>query len=269
MTAESAVLVAAEELLVQRLQPAILNHSARVFELARAIAAHEGCPVDVAALRIASLFHDAGTADEYDGPQRFEVEGADAAAAFLSAQGWDATRVDSVWEAIALHTSPQIAERRGPFDSLPPSWRSGRLWGRHPAASRGGASFFGSGEVSPTHDRAVLGRCGCSAGIAQPREGAPGFLARGAAGSSSERSSPPGHQPGFLAADRNSRSFPPRIQHCSSPLRWRRMHQLERRDDPRRLFPLRTCASRLMISEGRPGNCPSVYAPRTLQDGEK
>lgn len=115
MTAENAVLVAAEDLLVQRLQPSIFNHSARVFEFARAIAAHEGCTVDVAALRIASLFHDAGTADEYDGPQRFEVEGADAAAAFLSAQGWDASRVDSVWEAIALHTSPQIAERRGPL----------------------------------------------------------------------------------------------------------------------------------------------------------
>lgn len=111
---EDAVLAAAEDLLVQLLQPPIFNHSARVFEYARAIAVGEGCAVDVAALRIASLFHDAGTADEYDGPQRFEVEGADAAAAFLTTHGWEATRVDSVWEAIALHTSPQIAERRGP-----------------------------------------------------------------------------------------------------------------------------------------------------------
>ena len=114
MNTEDAVLAAAEDLSVQLLQPPIFNHSVRVFEYARAIAASEDCAVDVAALRIASLFHDAGTADEYDGPQRFEVEGADAAAAFLTARGWEATRVDSVWEAIALHTSPQIAERRGP-----------------------------------------------------------------------------------------------------------------------------------------------------------
>ncbi|MEE9095149.1 HD domain-containing protein [Pseudarthrobacter phenanthrenivorans] len=111
---EDALLAAAGDLLGQLLQPPIFNHSARVFEYARAIAANEDCAVDVAALRIASLFHDAGTADEYDGPQRFEVEGADAAAAFLTTHGWEAARVDSVWEAIALHTSPQIAERRGP-----------------------------------------------------------------------------------------------------------------------------------------------------------
>lgn len=111
---EDALLAAAGDLLGQLLQPPIFNHSARVFEYARAIAAYEDCAVDVAALRIASLFHDAGTADEYDGPQRFEVESADAAAAFLTTHGWEAARVDSVWEAIALHTSPQIAERRGP-----------------------------------------------------------------------------------------------------------------------------------------------------------
>lgn len=114
MNTEGAILAAAEDMLVQLLQRPIFNHSARVFEYAQAIAAAEGCAVDAAALRIASLFHDAGTADDYDGPQRFEVEGADAAAAFLTTYGWEAARVDSVWEAIALHTSPQIAERRGP-----------------------------------------------------------------------------------------------------------------------------------------------------------
>ena len=114
VSTEGAVLAAAQELLVQLLQPPIFNHSARVFEYALAIAEREGSAVDSVALRIASLFHDAGTADEYDGPQRFEVEGADAAAAFLTTHGWEAARVDSVWEAIALHTSPQIAERRGP-----------------------------------------------------------------------------------------------------------------------------------------------------------
>ncbi|MDP9987597.1 hypothetical protein J2S98_002764 [Arthrobacter oryzae] len=114
MNTDSDVLAAAEDWLVGLLQPPIFNHCARVFEYARAIAAREGWAVDIAALRITSLFHDAGTADEYDGPQRFEVEGADAAAAFLTTHGWEAGRVDSVWEAIALHTSPQIAERRGP-----------------------------------------------------------------------------------------------------------------------------------------------------------
>ncbi|BAX91621.1 hypothetical protein MSG_01465 [Mycobacterium shigaense] len=44
---------------------------------------------------------------------RFEVEGADLAAALLTEHGCDRATVDGVWEAIALHTSGGIAERRG------------------------------------------------------------------------------------------------------------------------------------------------------------
>ncbi|MEV6639139.1 hypothetical protein [Amycolatopsis sp. NPDC051371] len=44
---------------------------------------------------------------------RFEVEGAELAAELLTSHGVAASDVDRVWEAIALHTSPGIAERRG------------------------------------------------------------------------------------------------------------------------------------------------------------
>jgi hypothetical protein len=44
---------------------------------------------------------------------RFEVEGADLAAGVLRSHGVGEAGVDLVWEAIALHTSPGIAERRG------------------------------------------------------------------------------------------------------------------------------------------------------------
>jgi hypothetical protein len=43
------------------------------------------------------------------------VEGADAAARFLETRDWSPDRVRSVWQAIALHTSPGIAERFGPL----------------------------------------------------------------------------------------------------------------------------------------------------------
>ena len=46
------------------------------------------------------------------GIQRFEVDGADMAAKFLTDNGVAARGVDLVWEAIALHSSPGIAERR-------------------------------------------------------------------------------------------------------------------------------------------------------------
>ncbi|MDQ1058327.1 hypothetical protein QFZ23_002228 [Arthrobacter globiformis] len=115
MSADDPLIQAGKDLISSRLHPAIINHSIRVFGFAQAIAEHEGCAVDLQALQVAALFHDAGTAKEYDGPHRFEIEGADAAAGFLGERGWDASRVDAVWEAIALHTSPQIAERRGPL----------------------------------------------------------------------------------------------------------------------------------------------------------
>ena len=61
----------------------------------------------------ACVLHDLGTSPAAGGTQRFEVDGADLAAEFLTGNGVGARGVDLVWEAIALHSSPGIAERRG------------------------------------------------------------------------------------------------------------------------------------------------------------
>lgn len=47
------------------------------------------------------------------GKARFEVEGADLAVPVLTEHGVSAVDVDRVWEAIALHAIPGIADRRG------------------------------------------------------------------------------------------------------------------------------------------------------------
>jgi hypothetical protein len=92
----------------------IFNHSVRTFLYARASAASAAEEeIDLEALFVACLFHDSGATGRHDGAQRFEVEGADAALHFLRGHGWTRPRMDAVWEAIALHTSPGIAERRG------------------------------------------------------------------------------------------------------------------------------------------------------------
>ncbi|MEU6546132.1 HD domain-containing protein [Streptomyces sp. NPDC046859] len=101
------------------LAPAVLQHSVRVWLLADHIGRRQGVDgSEREALAVACLFHDAGTADVYDGPQRFEVEGADAARVFLAGHAWPQPLVRSVWEAIALHTSPGIAERMGRLPRL-------------------------------------------------------------------------------------------------------------------------------------------------------
>jgi hypothetical protein len=57
--------------------------------------------------------HDLGLGSLAAGQARFEVEGADLAAAVLTEHGVAAPEVDRVWEAIALHSSVGIAHRRG------------------------------------------------------------------------------------------------------------------------------------------------------------
>ncbi|MFG2358714.1 HD domain-containing protein [Streptomyces sp. NPDC048521] len=110
---------AAHEYVRTLLHPAILNHSIRVWLIADSAAGRMPLsPVEREALAVACLFHDAGTSPAYDGPQRFEVEGADAAVEFLSGNDWDPSLKKQVWEAIALHTSPGIAERMGPLTRL-------------------------------------------------------------------------------------------------------------------------------------------------------
>jgi hypothetical protein len=98
---------------------AILNHSIRTYwHAVYAARAREVTDYPDDLLFLACVLHDIGTADAFDDPVRFEVAGADAAARFLTEQGLTAAQVDQVWEAIALHTSPQIAERRGPVTML-------------------------------------------------------------------------------------------------------------------------------------------------------
>ncbi|KAK3693448.1 hypothetical protein B0T22DRAFT_40593 [Podospora appendiculata] len=65
-------------------------------------------------LFVACILHDIGTAPQHDSvPERFEVVGADVAARLLRAHDVPDPAVRDVWLAMALHTSPGIAERLG------------------------------------------------------------------------------------------------------------------------------------------------------------
>jgi len=75
--------------------------------------------IDASLLFAASMFHDMGTCAIHDHDQRFEVCGADAAVEYMQTQGMpDESSQRKVWEAIALHTSPGIAERMGPLTRI-------------------------------------------------------------------------------------------------------------------------------------------------------
>jgi hypothetical protein len=115
--ADSELVITAEESMREALHPSIFNHTMRVLHLVWHLPTPHPAP-DQEALAVAVLFHDSGTIQENNGEQRFEVEGADAAARFLERWDWTPERVEPVWEAIALHTSPGIAERFGSLAQL-------------------------------------------------------------------------------------------------------------------------------------------------------
>ena len=107
----------------QTLSEPIFNHSLRVFILAKWLAEQEQNPLvhdehQLDLLFAACICHDFGSTAEHDGPERFECCGADAAVSFLDTQGVSKQDTHAVWTAIALHTSPGIAERIDPFTRL-------------------------------------------------------------------------------------------------------------------------------------------------------
>lgn len=129
--------------------PSVFNHSVRSYLFSELLAAREGIRADVEydseALFLGSVLHDLGTGTTAPGKQRFEVEGADLAAALLTEHGCGRGVVDGVWEAIALHTSFGIADRRGPLCHLVHSG-VGMDFGRN-------ADFVDERTATAIHDR--------------------------------------------------------------------------------------------------------------------
>src|SRR5271154_7503469 len=93
----------------------VANHSVRSWAFARLLRDHLDLAgeVDESLLFAGTVLHDLGLRRGAREPVRFEVDGADRAAEFLTAQGLGAAEVDKGWEAIALHTSDGIGEARG------------------------------------------------------------------------------------------------------------------------------------------------------------
>ncbi|RGP76385.1 metal dependent phosphohydrolase [Fusarium longipes] len=100
----------------------ILNHSVRVYLLARFIAKEEHSPFvsegQIGLLFVAAVLHDIGASHLYNGTQRFEICSADCAKDHLVKHGYSEAQAHRVWTAIAVHTSPGIAERIDPLSRL-------------------------------------------------------------------------------------------------------------------------------------------------------
>jgi hypothetical protein len=97
----------------------LFNHSSRVYQFGALAGARRGLSFDRELLYAGAMFHDLGLMPNHaSAEERFEVDGANAARAFLKAHGVPEADVDTVWTAIALHTTPGIPVHMHPVVAL-------------------------------------------------------------------------------------------------------------------------------------------------------
>ncbi|MFF8592964.1 HD domain-containing protein [Streptomyces sp. NPDC015220] len=93
----------------------LFHHSRRVFLWGMLKSRARGTDVDPELAYVGGMFHDLGLTRKYRTTrQRFETDGADAAAAFLREHGRTEAEARDVWLAIALHTTPEVPLRLAP-----------------------------------------------------------------------------------------------------------------------------------------------------------
>src|SRR5438128_4549463 len=102
--------------LVRDTEPALLfHHSSRVYYWGALTGKRRGLRFDPELLYAGAMFHYMGlTLTHASGDDRFEVDGANAARDFLQSHGIPERDIETVWTAIALHTTPGIPQPMHP-----------------------------------------------------------------------------------------------------------------------------------------------------------
>src|SRR5712671_5436865 len=99
--------------------PLLFHHSSRVFYWGALTGVRRGLTFDAELLYAGTMFHDMGLTHRHSSPdERFEVDGANAARDFLRGHGISRQEIDTVWTAIALHTTPGIPQHMHPVIAL-------------------------------------------------------------------------------------------------------------------------------------------------------
>jgi len=94
--------------------PYLFNHVIRSWLLSTLVASTVEVKPDPEVLASATILHDLGMTKTYEANERFEVDGANAARAFLRGHGMKDRDLQLVWDSIALHTTPSIAIHKEP-----------------------------------------------------------------------------------------------------------------------------------------------------------
>src|SRR3954447_11068933 len=98
--------------------PVVFNHVLRTYLFGELLGRAKELEFDSELFYLGAVLHDLGLTERFMGQQRFELDGADAAAEFLKDKGVPQDSVEVVWDAVALSTSRAIVGRKRPEIAL-------------------------------------------------------------------------------------------------------------------------------------------------------
>jgi hypothetical protein len=90
-------------------EPYLFNHAMRSWLFAVRIGQLKNVDSDQEVVAVGTILHDIGLTASVSGPNRFEVNGADAARAFIKEGGFSDHRAQLIWDLVALNSTPSIA----------------------------------------------------------------------------------------------------------------------------------------------------------------
>jgi HD superfamily phosphodiesterase len=107
------------ELVMDTEPPLLFHHSSRVYCWGALAGTRRGLKFDPELLYAGAMFHDMGLTPKHSSAdERFEVDGANVARDFLRSHGIPQRDIETVWTAIALHTTPGVPEHMHPIIAL-------------------------------------------------------------------------------------------------------------------------------------------------------
>ena len=99
--------------------PLLFHHSSRVYYWGALTGKRRGLRFDPELVYAGAMFHDMGLTPKHaSAHERFEVDSANAARDFLRSRGIAEREIETVWTAIALHTTPGVPPHMHPVIAL-------------------------------------------------------------------------------------------------------------------------------------------------------
>ena len=111
---DSPLITAAIEYARRLSEPYLFNHVMRSWLFAETIGRVKGIDYDHEVVAIGTLLHDIGLTAGVSGPNRFEVNGANATLSFIKGERLSDRRAQLIWDLVALNSTPSLALHKEP-----------------------------------------------------------------------------------------------------------------------------------------------------------